>query len=80
MYKVCMHADMHEKQTESVLYGVKALRGHVDASFSARVTFSAFWSVDSHPQLTRDRVNSRVHFFPPTHYVRQYGVMHRVCF
>lgn len=27
MYKVCMHADMHEKQTESVLDGVKALRG-----------------------------------------------------
>lgn len=33
-----MHADMQEKQTESVLYGVKALRGHVDAPFSARVT------------------------------------------
>lgn len=33
-----MHADMHEKQTQSVLCGVKALRGHVDASFSARVT------------------------------------------
>lgn len=32
-----MHADMQEKQIESVVYSVKALRGHVDASFSARV-------------------------------------------
>lgn len=43
MYKVCMHADMQEKQTESVLHGIKALRGHVDASFFRKGhTFCAF--------------------------------------
>lgn len=43
MYKVCMHADMHEKQTESVLYGVKALRGPRGTFFFRKGrAFSAF--------------------------------------
>lgn len=43
MYKVCMHADMHGKQTESVLYGVKALRGPRGSFFFRKGhAFSAF--------------------------------------